>query len=142
MSTLEVADPSVKANKLGLYQLDLVAGNEGVPGAPILKLSLLVNASTGEVSGQGRIDQAVESGSVPISNIKGQLRSTGYGEYTKVLALQGEGFVSFPPPAIGSYLAPFTAHFSLKSDWNGTGGWELKGSQPVEGVPVHLADHS
>ncbi|MFC4992757.1 DUF1842 domain-containing protein [Rubritalea tangerina] len=141
MSTTQTADPSAAANKIGLYKVDLIAGNEGVPGAPILRLSLLVNAATGEVTGQGRITQAVESGDVPISNIKGQVRATGFGEYTKVLSLEGEGFVSFPPPAIGSYLAPFTAHFGLKSDWSGKGGWELKGSQPVEDVPCEAVDH-
>ncbi|WP_018969701.1 DUF1842 domain-containing protein [Rubritalea marina] len=139
MST--TTDPSASANKIGLYKVDLTAGNKGMPGAPILSLSLLVNAASGEVTGQGVISQAVESGDVKVSNITGKLRSTGFGEYTKVLALQGEGFVSFPPPAIGSYLAPFEAHFSLKNDWSGLGAWELKGSQPVEDVPCELADH-
>ena len=129
-----------KENTIGLYKVDLTAGNEGTPGAPILHLSLLVNATNGQVTGQGKISQAVESGDVPISNISGLVTSTGFGEYTKVVSLKGEGFVSVPPPAIGSYLAPFTGHFAIDNDWNGKGGWQLGSDTPVEDVPVKSVD--
>lgn len=129
------------ANAVGLYKVDLVAGNEGLPGAPILRMSLLVNATNGQVTGQGVITQAIESGDVPIRKITGQVRSTGFGEYTKIVSLEGEGFVSFPPPAIGSYLAPFTSHFAIDDSWDGKGGWQLGNSEPVEDVPFHSTDH-
>lgn len=129
------------ANAVGLYKVDLVAGNEGLPGAPILRLSLLVNATNGQVTGQGSITQAVEGGETPISKITGQVRSTGFGEYTKIVALEGEAFVSFPPPAIGSYLAPFNSHFAIDDNWDGKGGWQVGDSEPVEGVPFTSTDH-
>ena len=140
MSTTTTASPAT-ANAVGLYKVDLTAGNEGLPGAPILKLSLLVNATNGEVTGQGTISQATDSNDVSITKITGKVRSTGFGEYTKVVALEGQGYVSFPPPAIGSYLAPFDAHFAIDDSWNGKGGWELGGSEPVNDVPVSSADH-
>lgn len=140
MSTTNTISPAT-ANAVGLYKVDLIAGNEGVPGAPILRLSLLVNATNGQVTGQGTISQAIDANDVRISNITGTVRSTGFGEYTKIVALEGQGFVSFPPPAIGSYLTSFNAHFAIDDSWSGKGGWELGGSDPVEDVPCSATDH-
>jgi len=123
--------------KLGLYLVNGSAGKENTPGAPTLQFSLLVNAVTGAVTGHAEQTQAVPppNNSISIGNITGSLRSTGFGEYTKVVALEGSAVISVPPPAIGSYLAPFTAHFAINDAWNGVGGWTL-GNQSVDNVPV------
>ncbi|MBN2526423.1 MAG: DUF1842 domain-containing protein [Deltaproteobacteria bacterium] len=86
-----------------------------MPGAPILHLSLLVDAPTGSVTGHAMLAQAVAPpyGEIKITNITGHLQSTGFGKYTKVVALKGEALISFPPPAIGSYLELFSGHFAI-----------------------------
>lgn len=133
---------TIKENlgQVGLYFVNGVAGNEGVPGAPILKFSLLVNAVTGTITGQARQTQAVAApyNDIHISNITGQVHAAGFGKVTKLVALQGSAVISFPPPAIGSYLAPFTAHFAVDNEWDGVGGWSL-GTHMVENVPVKAA---
>ena len=122
---------------VGLYLVNGTAGKEGMPGAPILHFSLLVNAVSGRITGHARQTQAVKApyNDIPITIENGQLHATGFGKYTKVVALSGNGLVSFPPPEIGSYLVPFTAHFAIDDSWNGDGGWTL-GSKSVENVPV------
>jgi hypothetical protein len=123
--------------KVGVYLVHGTAGNVGTPGAPILHFSLMVNASTGAVSGQARQTQAVQGpmSDVLISNVTGQIRYTGLGEYTKIVSLQGSAVITVPPPAIGAYLAPFDAHFAINDAWEGVGGWSLGGTS-VENVPV------
>jgi hypothetical protein len=54
---------------------------------------------------------------------------------TQVVALEGEYVQSFPPPAIGSYLAKFTAHMAIDNNWNGTGGFTYE-NHDVNDVPV------
>jgi hypothetical protein len=126
-----------KTDKVGLYQLCLVAGNEGTPGAPILHLSLLVNAVTGQITGQGTQSQAIAppGGKINISNITGVMHSAGFGKVTKLIALKGEAFISFPPPAIGSYIAPFNAAFATDNNFAGHGGWHL-GTTIIADAPV------
>lgn len=122
----------------GLYLVEGVAGNEGTPGAPLLHFTLTVEASTGRVvTGQAVQTQAVKSpgDKILIGNITGRVRSTGFGKYTKVVALTGSAVISFPPPAIGAYLTPFDAHFAVDNSWNGVGSWTL-GNTPVDNVPV------
>jgi hypothetical protein len=68
--------------------------------------------------------------------VTGHVRYTGLAPYTKIVSLEGSAVISFPPPAIGSYLAPFTAAFSIDNAWDGVGGWTL-GSTTVDNVPVH-----
>jgi hypothetical protein len=123
--------------KVGLYLVHGTAGNVGLPGAPILHFSLMVNAVTGAVSGQARQTQAVQGpmGDVLIGNVTGQLRPAGLGKYTKIVCLQGSTVLSVPPPAIGSWLAPFSAQFAIDDAWGGTGGWTL-GDRSVDNVPV------
>ncbi len=124
--------------KMGLYMVNGSAGNEGVPGAPILNFTLLVNAVTGDVTGHATQVQAVEApeNEIKIGDITGKVQATGFGDYTKVVALKGTGIVTLPPPAIGSYAVPFTAHFAINDKWEGRGGWSL-GAEKVEDVPVH-----
>ncbi|WP_295650293.1 DUF1842 domain-containing protein [uncultured Mucilaginibacter sp.] len=96
---------------IGLYQLCLLAEQKGLLGAPTFHLGLLVNAPHGTVTGQVHITQAVTppSGAVTV-NVTGTLHELVFGPtVTKVLTLSGQYIVSFPPPAIGSYLAHFSA---------------------------------
>jgi len=126
-----------KIGKLGLYLVNGVAGKEGMPGAPLLHFSLLVDAPTGKVTGHAVQTQAVAppGNEIKINDISGMVRATGLGKLTKIVALEGSALISFPPPAIGSYLAPFSAHFAVDDAWNGVGGWTL-GHTSVEDVPV------
>jgi Domain of unknown function (DUF1842) len=129
--------PTDTGNKIGLYLVNGVAGNEGTPGAPVLHFSLLVNAATGTITGQAVQTQAVPppGDKIVVGKITGIVRSTGFGHFTKIVALEGHAVISMPPPAIGSYLAPFSAHFAIDDKWNGTGGWTL-GNTDVNNVPV------
>lgn len=126
-----------KTDELGLYLVKCGAGNFGEPGAPLLQLSLLVNASTGSVTGQAEVTQAVKApgDKVRISELTGRVQASGFGEYTKLVALQGTATIALPPPAIGSYQTPFSAHFAINDAWTGKGGWTL-GHQTVDNVPI------
>ena len=125
------------SKQVGLYRLCLQAGT-GQPGAKTLHLELLVNAVTGTVTGEGNQTQAVTppGGNIPINNITGIIHGAGFGTVTKLIALSGEAYISFPPPAIGSYLAPFRANFAVDNNWNGKGGWVIKPADQNEDVPV------
>jgi hypothetical protein len=129
---------SSSKNAIGTYLVNAVAGNEGMPGAPILHLSLVVNAATGKVSGQAQITQALPPpyGEVNITNVTGQIHGAGLGPITQLVALSGETVMSVPPPAIGSWLEKFQAHLAINGDWQGRGGWTL-GNQTISDVPVH-----
>jgi len=126
-----------KIGKMGLYLVNGVAGNEGMPGAPLLHFSLLVDAPTGKVTGHAVQTQAVAppSNEIKINDVTGMVRATGLGKLTKIVALQGTAYIPFPPPAIGESVVPFSAHFAVDEAWNGVGGWSL-GSTSVEDVPV------
>jgi hypothetical protein len=128
---------TTEVGKVGLYLVNATAGT-GNPGAPTLHLSLLVNAVTGAVTGQGLQTQAVQppGNNIPINDITGEVRYTGLGKFTKIVALRGNGYVTLPPPAIGTFLEPFTAHFAIDNAWTGTGGWTM-GSEVVKDAPIH-----
>jgi hypothetical protein len=129
--------PTDTGNNIGLYLVNGIAGKENTPGAPLLHFSLLVNAVTGAITGQAVQTQAVAppGDKIVVSNITGTLRYAGLGPFTKLVHLEGHAVISFPPPAIGSYLAPFDAHFAINNEWNGVGGWTL-GNTDVNDVPV------
>lgn len=124
---------------IGTYLVNGIAGNEGTPGAPILRFSLVVNAASGKVNGQVQLTQALPPpyGQVEMS-VSGQIHGAGFGPITQLVALEGETVVSVPPPAIGSYLAQFKATFAINGDWQGRGGWTFA-NQTVSDVPVHTA---
>lgn len=109
-------------------------GNVGMPGAPIAHFSLVVNAASGTVSGMVEITQAIDRPSIEV-RVTGNVRSTGYGEVTKIVNLSGEYVVSVPPPAVGSYLQKFTAYMDINNEWNGRGGFTY-GNQRINDVPV------
>jgi hypothetical protein len=59
------------------------------------------------------------------------MHSTGFGDIVKVGAVSGEAAVSVPPPEIGTFLASFSASFSLDSNWSGQGQFSV-GSHSYE----------
>lgn len=122
-----------------LYRVDGFAGNAGTPGAPILHFALLVHASTGKVSGQVQITQAVAppDGSTHV-NVTGQLRQLGFGQgpVTQLVSLEGTYPYSLPPPAIGSVIEQFSASFATDKQWNGRGSFSWGGREASD-IPVH-----
>jgi Domain of unknown function (DUF1842) len=120
----------------GLYPVKGILGNVGVPGAPICHFNLLVYPSGHTVSGIVNITQAIAGPESHITvQVHGKIYATGLGKVTQVVSLQGQYGVSFPPPAIGTYLASFEAHMAIDNDWNGKGGFEY-GGKHIEDVPV------
>ncbi len=126
---------------IGTYLTKGTIGNVGMPGAPIAHFSLLVTPSTNTVSGTVEITQAIagSGSSIVVKNVTGAIRATGYGTVTKVVSLEGEYLVSVPAPAIGTYLAKFTAHMAIDNEWNGKGGFTY-GDQDIEDVSVASAN--
>ncbi len=121
---------------IGTYLAKGTMGNMGMPGAPICHFNLIVTPSTNHVSGTVIITQAIEGPESSITvQVSGSIRKTGYGDITQIVALKGEYVVSFPPPAIGSYLARFEAHMALNNAWDGKGGFTY-GNNNIEDVPV------
>ena len=132
-----------KTNKLiGAYLVNGTMGNVGMPGAPIMHFSLVVVPSTNSVGGTVQISQALAppSGEIIVRNVTGTIRATGFGKVTKVVSLEGEYVQSVPPPAIGSYLAKFSAHMAIDNEWNGQGGFSF-GNNDVEDVPVSKSNN-
>jgi hypothetical protein len=88
-----------------------------------MELRLAVNPATGGLNGrvQGSIQEGTQHARTFTANASGHTHSTGFGPITSVGAVNGQAVVSVPPPAIGTYLAPFTASFSVDNDWSGSG---------------------
>lgn len=123
----------------GAYLAKGTIGNVGTPGAPIATFSLVVVPSQNSVSGTVVITQAVNGpDSHIVVPVKGRIYATGFGNFTKVVSLQGEYVQSFPPPAIGAFLAEFDAHLAIDNEWNGTGGFSYW-RHSIENVPVKAA---
>lgn len=124
---------------LGAYLAQGTIGKVGTPGAQIATFSLVVVPSQNTVSGTVVITQAVNGpNSRIVVQVKGKIYATGLGQYTKVVSLQGQYVQSFPPPAIGAFLADFDAHLAIDNAWNGTGGFSYYQNQ-IENVPVAAA---
>jgi uncharacterized protein DUF1842 len=123
----------------GAYLAKGTIGNVGMPGAPIATFSLVVVPSQHSVSGTVVITQAINGPDnhivIPVT---GKIYATGFGQFTQVVSLHGQYVQSFPPPAIGSFLADFDAHFAIDNAWNGTGGFSYW-KYTVENVPVATA---
>ena len=115
-------------SETGLYLLNLsYTPPKGMVGAGSMSLALTVNASTGVLHGQaqGTILEGTQHPQTFNAQVSGVMHSTGYGSIVKVGAVSGEAAVSVTPPAIGTYLAPFSASFSLDSNWNGQGQFSV-----------------
>ncbi|MFL6673084.1 MAG: DUF1842 domain-containing protein [Massilia sp.] len=126
---------STETNTIQMIQL--IAGNLGLPGAPVLQLDLLYNPEEGNLNGQAIISQTVVPpyGRVVVRHVTGDAHGLGLGGATRAIAVRGEYVQSFPPPAIGSYLAQFSATFVTDNNWKGHGSFEF-GNQKVMNVPV------
>ena len=120
---------------VGAYLSQGTVGNVGLPGAPIMHFSLVVVPGANSVSGTVEITQAIDAAPIVIKNVTGTIRATGYGQVTKVVALEGTYFHSFTPPAIGTVREEFSAHMAIDDAWNGRGGFSY-GNHNVEDVPV------
>lgn len=123
----------------GAYLAKGTIGNVGTPGAPIATFSLVVVPSQHSVTGTVVITQAVNGPDNHIVvQVKGKIYASGLGKVTQLVSLKGQYVQSFPPPAIGSFLADFDAHLAIDNAWNGTGGFEYY-KHNVENVPVAAA---
>lgn len=111
-------------SEVGLYLLKLsFAPPAGVVGAGSMTLALTVNAPTGVLHGQaqGTILEGTANPQTFTAAVSGAMHSTGLGNVVRVGAVSGDAGVSVMPPAIGTYLAPFSASFSLDPNWSGQG---------------------
>ena len=114
---------------VGLYLVKLNVEKKGLAGAPDLKLTLTVYAPQGTVSGSAEILQAVTppGGQIHIPEISGVIHDTGFGHNEQLVSLKGQYVVSVPPPAIGSYLAQFSAALVVDKSWKGKGSFTYGG---------------
>ena len=119
--------------------LHLVAGNLGLPGAPILNLAVLYNSDPidATLSGEAVITQAVPPpyGRIAVHGVHGPVHGLGLGGATRVFTLTGQYFQSFPPPAIGVMEQHFTATFVTDNNWQGHGTFTY-GGHVVANVPI------
>jgi hypothetical protein len=119
------------------YRVMGTAGNVGTPGAPILYFDVLVNNSTGALSGHASIVSAAPPpfGNIQISNVTGKVTNIlNGGTLTHGVTMQGT--YQQPIPA-GPIIIdqPFSAHFSVDSNFDGKGCFEYGGNS-VDDVPV------
>jgi hypothetical protein len=114
---------------VGLYPVKLRVERPGLVGAPVLTLDLLVYAPMGQVHGSGEITQALPPpyGQTHIPQITGVIHHTGFGHDEMLVSLTGQYVVSVPPPAIGSYLAHFSAALVVDDSWTGRGSFTYSG---------------
>ncbi|SEO53718.1 protein of unknown function [Flavobacterium sp. CF108] len=120
----------------GAYLAKGTIGNVGTPGAPIASFSLVVVPSQNSVSGTVVVTQAINGpDSHIVVQVTGKIYATGFGQFTQVVSLQGKYVHTFPPPAIGAFLADFDAHLAIDGAWNGTGGFSYY-EHNIENVPV------
>lgn len=113
---------------VGLYLLKLsFTPPAGIVGAGSMTLALTVDAPSGALHGQaqGTILEGTQHPQTFTAPVSGAMHSTGFGNIVRVGAVSGEAAVSVTPPAIGTYLAPFSASFSLDSNWSGQGQFSV-----------------
>lgn len=117
----------MSADLLYLVTLDF---QPDVVGGASLQLQLAVDPIHQTLSGiaKGRIQEGTQHAPSFTARVSGTMHGTGLGKVTMVGGVQGQAAVSFPPPAIGTYLAPLTAGFAVDGQWNGTGTFSLGGS--------------
>ena len=110
-----------------MVSLDVTPAGEMMPGAPSLTLKLGVNATNGEINGTATVTQALPppngERAFPVS---GTMHHTGLGTDTLLVSLTGHCVESVPPPAIGSYLVPFSAALAVPKNCAGTGSYSLR----------------
>ena len=111
------------AHELFLVKLEY---KSGVVGGASMMLQLTADSASGSLNGpaNGTIQEGTPQPREFTASASGHTYSTGLGSVTKVGAVSGQAVVS-RAPAIGSYLAPFSASFSVDKQWNGTGKFSL-----------------
>jgi len=109
-----------------LYLVKLNFKTNNVGGAS-MTLQLAIDPMSIFINGRanGTFHQGTQHTPSFTASTSGQIHSTGFGNITKVGGVTGQAVVSFPPPAIGSYLAPFEADFAVDNEWNGTGSFSV-----------------
>lgn len=136
---------------IGLFPVNYLIGTE-LPGAPTLRLSLLVNTPDKRVNGWGRITQAVNP---PVD-----IRTHAHGTYTYMATMKdnhilvvasGTPAADGPPQAGVALLLNFELRMVLADDWaSGTavyryridGAWSPEVTAPVKLIasePVQAA---
>jgi Domain of unknown function (DUF1842) len=127
---------------IDVYLVKLLVGNEGMPETPILHIFAMVDAPTGDISGQAEITQAVAppGGIIRIRDLHGQVRLLAFDPAVRIVTLTGSYTFSFPPPAIGEVVAPFSATLVVgHDDWNGRGSFSYGGTD-ITDVPVNACE--
>ncbi len=121
----------------GAYLVNGTVGNVGMPGAPIMHFSLVVVPGTNSVNGTVEITQATAPpyNQIVVHNVSGAIHAIGFGSVIQIVVLNGQSTQSVSTPAFATYLAQFSAHMAIDSNWNGQGGF-IYGTQRVENVPV------
>jgi hypothetical protein len=118
-----------------LYKVDGTAGREGVPGAPIIHFSLLVNPPSGNVTGIVKVTQATNPPLNVEVQVAGKLHALGNQPVSNVVTLEGKFPHVLTPPAIGTVIEQFSALLLVDNKWNGYGDFQW-GNQGVNNVPV------
>jgi hypothetical protein len=116
---------SLVADSPALYLVRLRVANPILLGSPVLELQLAVNAATGAVTGAGDISQSItpQAPRVHVSQITGHIHHTGFGPDKLLVHLIGEYIWSATPPAIGTFVGPFSAALAVSHKWDGTGSF-------------------
>jgi len=129
------------ADQIGLYLVKVLVQKPGVDGAPSVQLNLAVNPGAGVVGGNAVITQAVAPphGSTTVPEVRGVIHHTGLGVDKMLVSVEGQYGVSVPPPAIGTYLAKFSAALAVDNTWKGTGSFTYAGGT-IEGCTVTPVD--
>ena len=109
-----------------LYLVKLNYKTKGLGGAS-MTLQLAVDPRSININGRadGTFQQGTQHMPSFTASASGQIHGAGFGKITKIGGVTGQAVVSFAPPAIGSYLAPFSADFAVDNKWNGTGNFSV-----------------
>ena len=112
--------------KEALFLVTLEFSTENFGGAS-MTLQLAVDPAHQTLNGRadGTVDEGTETPMNFTAEASGTYKYTGLGNVTIVGEVAGQGALSATPPAIGTYLAPFSANFAVDSDWNGTGSFMI-----------------
>jgi hypothetical protein len=126
-----------------LYLVKLLVGDEGTPGAPLLHLSLAVDAPTGTITGQAEITQAIPppEGDIRINDLRGTIEVLPLRPHPmRIVSLTGTFVHYLPPPQIGQVTEKFSATLLIgEGDWEGFGTF-VYGRHKVGPVPVHQVE--
>ncbi|MGA9583350.1 MAG: DUF1842 domain-containing protein [Allosphingosinicella sp.] len=122
---------------VGYYLIKALVARENMAGSPELHLTLGVDSTSGQANGSAEITQALPPpyGTTHVPQVTGSVRHLGFNNDLRVVAVKGQYVVSVPPPAIGSYLANFSAVLVLQPDGSGEGSFSY-GDHDITGCTV------